>query len=261
MLYVYRFEPHKLLYLGIRFAWQAERFCKLWKEVCNPRRPWGSCYQPNQQKVRALALTPNFNRLPIWVKKSLIKDAEWIETDRVGNIWDLIPCVKAWKYCPELPKAIAKRVGQMPIWKRLEAKAAWASLQDYSSYSLRYYRSQEWQVYRNSEYVAITRAELINQFWIEFNRRCSAYNPVRLLDDINKLDASKHYKARLTESVLNLPHKYISDGFDPSKLTEYYKLADQDALLKGLFGTNSKSVMCCLKSRLIKTACYSQAAD
>jgi hypothetical protein len=36
-------SPGKLLYLGIRFSWQADRFCALYSQVCNVKRPWGSC--------------------------------------------------------------------------------------------------------------------------------------------------------------------------------------------------------------------------
>jgi hypothetical protein len=120
-------QPGKLLHLGIRFAWQAERFCRLYSEVCNKSRPWGSCYQPSQEKVKAIALTPNYNRLPLWVKKQMINSSVWVQTEegRIGNVWRLIDCAKAWKWCPVLPKGIAEKVGKLSPKMRALAAIAW----------------------------------------------------------------------------------------------------------------------------------------
>lgn len=214
------FQPHKLLDIGIRFAWQAERFAELWKEVVVVARPWGSCYQPNKQAVLRLAITPNFARLPLWVKISLIRSENVPTSDRIGDIWRLVPCSKAWKYAPSLPKAFAFRIGPLPVWKRLEAAKAWEAVSRIPS-----------------------REERSNSFWKEFDRRVRAFNPLRLIDDIAAMDgSSRTYKARLVETILSLPHKYISGGFNPSEIASYYKLANQDKLLKQLFGTAAKSV-------------------
>jgi hypothetical protein len=120
-------EPGKLLHLGIRFAWQAERFCRLYSEVCNESRPWGSCYQPSQGKVKAIALTKNYNRLPLWTKKQMINSSVWVQTEggRIGNVWRLLDCAKAWKWCPDLPKGIAERIGKLSPKMRCLASIAW----------------------------------------------------------------------------------------------------------------------------------------
>ena len=138
----------KLLHLGIRFAWQAERFCQLYSEVCVENRPWGSCYQPSHGKVKALALTPNYNRLPLWVKKILVTTPQWVETNevtdsrpeggRIGNVWRLIDCAKAWKHAPYLPKGIAEKVGQMSLESRMLAAWAWEKACDKADISSAY---------------------------------------------------------------------------------------------------------------------------
>jgi hypothetical protein len=118
--------PNKLLGLDLRFAWQARRFIELYSQVAVCGRPWGSCYQPDQRKVKAIALCPNFNRLPMWVKRTMVYSSISINTtDRVGNIWRYIPCAKAWKHAPNLPKRIAEKVGRLSIKARMLSAIAW----------------------------------------------------------------------------------------------------------------------------------------
>lgn len=129
--------PGKLMHLGIRFAWQAERFVDLYAECAVPGRPWGSCYQPNHGKVLAIALCPNFRKLPTWVKAAMVKSTSFIHCEgRVGDIWRYIDCAKAWKHCPDLPKKIAERVGKMSVKARMLSAIAWRR-------SLRYENQKE----------------------------------------------------------------------------------------------------------------------
>lgn len=234
---IFHYYPGRLIGLGIRFAWQADRFCRLFAEVCNEKRSWRSCYQTNQAVVKDFALTANYNRLPVWVKRVLIETGNVPNADRIGNIWDLIPAAAGWKYHRNFPKSIAKRIGKLPIWKRMTAAKAWNKVSD-GGYSLAYFRNHQ----SGWEY-STTRTEMINQFWVEFNKAAS-YNPVALLDGLAAVTSDKNQKfiSRRAEAVLSLPFGYLNGVFDKSNLIEYYKLADQDALLKGLFGTNAKSV-------------------
>jgi hypothetical protein len=117
--------PNKLMELGLRFDWQARRFIELYSQVAVRGRPWGSCYQPDKRKVAEIALCPNFNRLPLWVKRAMINSSVHISTDRVGDIWRYIPCAKAWKHSPRLPKRIAEKVGRLSVKARMLSAIAW----------------------------------------------------------------------------------------------------------------------------------------
>lgn len=198
----------KLLYLGIRFAWQADRFCQLYSEVCVTDRPWGSCYQPSHGKVKAIALTPNYNRLPMWVKKVLVQ-SPWIEAnevnqgrndrpdgERIGDVWRLIDCAKAWKYAPHLPKGVAEKVGRMPAKFRILAQWAWEE-------ACRKFR------------LAINRAELIDSFWMAL-RRLERLPIIALIAERNNVGLSKndHNCLRaLAEITLDLPRGFLFESW------------------------------------------------
>jgi hypothetical protein len=231
------YYPGRLIGLGIRFAWQAERFCRLYAETCSQKRSWRSCYQTNKDLTLEVALTPNYNRLPVWAKRVLIETGNVPNAERIGNIWDLIPAAKAWKYHQNFPKSIAKRVGEMPVWKRMVAAKAWKKVSK-GGYSLNYFRQ-----YQDGWEYSTTRTSLTNEFWIEFDKM-SAYNPVALLDDLATVTSDRNQKfvSHRAEAILGLPHKYLNGRFQSDNLIQYYAMADQDALLIGLFGTNAKSV-------------------
>ena len=153
--------------LGIEGQREAREFYKLYREVFVKGAGWGSCYQPNHYRVKAIATTPNYNRLPLWVKKTLL-NTPWIETgDRIGNIWRLIPCAKAWKHAPNLPKNLAEKVGKMSVEARYLAFWAWENACEkilsgsLKSKSIRHFY---WQAY------AVSRSQLIEAFWIELRR-------------------------------------------------------------------------------------------
>lgn len=120
----YEVEPGKLLYLGIRFPWQAERFCELWDQVCNKSRPFGSCYQPNALMAFKLSMRPELRKLPVWVKKQLIEEGFDPQTERLGNIWRLCDCARGWKVASGVRKRYAERLGKMPLKVRQVAGAA-----------------------------------------------------------------------------------------------------------------------------------------
>ena len=215
--------------LGLRWSEEFLRFCEIYKQTCNQSRNWRSGYQPNVSAIKILATTREYAKLPLWVKVSLVRSNAWIQKERIGNIWRLIPCAKAWKWEPNLPKKIAKRIGEMSVAKRIAARYAWQMIDQSTTNHLPDFR----------------RCDLENQFWLNFNKLAS--NPFFLLEEVAKEakeanpDAKNHFYARQAEAILGLPHQFF-DGFDPDKLWEYQKYIDKELLLKQVFGISTKAV-------------------
>lgn len=220
-----RLASGALLDIGIRYAWQAERFLNLYKEVMTPGRSWGSCYQVDQAKVLQIATTPNFNKLPLWVKKQLVQaDAFEVNSERVGNIWRLPDCARAWKWSPDLPKGIAERVGRMPVRSRFLAKLAWEqSIEG---------RSVAWESFHDVNWIdrdggSISRHQLTMEFWVKF-RELSRMSFVELLPLFMSYSSGiKEYYQTLLEVVLELPYKTLP-------WHSLNRATDQDSLLLGL---------------------------
>jgi len=147
---------------GLRWIGEFSRFIAIYREVCDLDRNWRSIHQPAISSVYILATTPEYGKLPLWVKASLLKSTHGISKDRIGNIWRLIPCAKAWKWQRELPKKIAERVGKMPVAKRVIARQAWFAMLDES---------------RNA-----SRLEKEKTFWLNFNKL--SQNPLLVLEEI-----------------------------------------------------------------------------
>lgn len=219
----YRFQPQKLMSIGVRFAWQAERFCALYKEICVEKRPWGSCFQPDHQKVLAIATTPNYNRLPLWVKKILVNSPNPIQTVRVGNIWRLIDCAKAWKHAPGLPKRIAEKVGNMSVRSRIIAGFAWKEVM-YSP-------------------------DRVNNFWMKFQELLK----MPLLAFLEKYESydKRHYLAILAEISIGLPYGFLKEvwGLDQKRLIqkdiveETAKFANPADVCEHYFGTKGNATV------------------
>jgi|688.fasta_scaffold48077_2 hypothetical protein len=224
-----------LLNIGIRFDWQAERFVNLYKEVMNGSRSWRSCYQVSQEKVLAIATTPNFNRLPLWVKKAMVNaDAFEVNSDRIGNIWRLKHCARAWKWCGNLPKAIAERVGRMPVKSRFLAKLAWDEIVGDDRAGWSFFHGHEWQHWN--------RQNLTSEFWLKF-REFEQMNFGQLLPYImgyknySRDYAIKSYCQTLLEVALELPHEAL-----PWNDLKWSK--NQDQLLLGLIDFLSPAKAC-----------------
>jgi hypothetical protein len=228
-----------LLNIGIRFDWQAERFLSLYKEVMTPGRSWRSCYQVSQEKVLAIATTPNFNRLPLWVKKAMVNaDAFEVNPDRIGNIWRLKHCARAWKWCGNLPKAIAERVGRMPVKSRFLAKLAWDEIVGDDRAGWSFFHGHEWQHWN--------RQNLTSEFWLKF-REFEQMNFGQLLpyimgyknyrDNYSRDYAIKSYCQTLLEVALELPHEAL-----PWNDLKWSK--NQDQLLLGLIDFLSPAKAC-----------------
>ena len=228
-----------LLNIGIRFDWQAERFVNLYKEVMNGSRSWRSCYQVSQEKVLAIATTPNFNRLPLWVKKAMVNaDAFEVNPDRIGNIWRLKHCARAWKWCGNLPKGIAERVGRMSVKSRLLAKFAWDEIVGDDRAGWSFFHGHEWQHWN--------RQNLTSEFWLKF-REFEQMNFGQLLpyimgyknyrDNYSRDYAIKSYCQTLLEVALELPHEAL-----PWNDLKWSK--NQDQLLLGLIDFLSPAKAC-----------------
>lgn len=204
--------PAMLRRLGIWRGWQARRFYELYKHVRVEGRVWCSSKQVNQMNVFILSTTPNYNRLPLWVKQIIAKNNHYsVSKDRPGDVWRLIPCAKAWKHCPELPKNIAEKVGKMSVKARIVAKWAWEAL-NFQGHSVARMNQNNWVLWGRK----INRTELTNEFYRHFNRLLkmnlvelmrerqddSACNRQFLIEDHNCFRL-------LTERQLKLPFGYL----------------------------------------------------
>jgi hypothetical protein len=240
-----------LLFIGIRYVADAERFLNLYKEVMTPGRSWGSCYQVDQAKVLQIATTPNFNKLPLWVKKQLVQaDAFEVNSERVGNIWQLRDCARAWKWCGDLPKGIAERIGRMPVKSRFLAKLAWEEINQGVSTGWKGYHSLGWKsAWRGETY---NRHELTAAFWAKF-RELSRMPFVELLPLFmvygNGNRYTKKYYQTLLEVVLELPYQTLPwtclnrrDNQDSLLLGLADYLSPQQAC-KHLFGVSGKATL------------------
>lgn len=208
-------RPMDLRMIGIKTGWQARRFYDLYREVQVKDRPWGSCYQVRQVKVLALATTPNFNRLPMWVKKGLVEYAPYIHTERVGNIWRLLDCVRAWKWNSNLPKGIAEKIGKRPARSRILAALAWHEI---GGPNFAAYRNRGWV---DSEYDYdqdctvewdVSRSDIVNKFWLKY-RELERKPLASLLENIMdwRLEWGSHKTRSVMEIFLGLPYESLAD--------------------------------------------------
>jgi PcfJ-like protein len=248
--------------LGIQFGWEARRFFELYRQVMVRDRVWGSCLQANQGKVKVLALTPNYNKLPVWVKKALINSDQWIETDRVGDIWRLVDCAKAWKHAPRLPKNVAEKVGRMPVDSRIMARWAWEkAAEDLNGLTLRGLHQTGWQKwYYGKEYVEISRTDLLNQFWAELKRlqNLSIAELISEWDSLEEYGTSReiHNDLRtIAEKHLGLPFGFLLNPWGRLKeaTVERYLFAiaqhgDAKTVCKSLFGNGGDRTVSLFKS-------------
>ena len=229
----YRFQPQKLLGIGIRFAWQAERFAALYKEMCVEGRPWGSFYQPSHKKILIMALTPNYNRLPLWVKKTII-NSQKVENKRIGNIWRFIDCAKAWKHAPSLPKGIAQKVGRMSVRSRIIANFAWSKVNGGKSLSHNHeYNYQKWDNY-------VPRSEIVQKFWTEFSRLSKLAISPLLKETFKDYPHPEEFNTVriLAEQTLGVPFQFLADMWGN------YKQANLDEIIEKMAGYLNPTDVC-----------------
>jgi len=122
------FFAESLEEIGVDTPAKGNRFVDFYLQVRVPDRSWVSGCQINQKRAANIALTQNYDKLPDWVRQGLMRAPESakIGGDRIGNIWRLIPCVKAWKWTPQLPKKYAEKIGRCSPRLRMLTGWAWA---------------------------------------------------------------------------------------------------------------------------------------
>jgi hypothetical protein len=197
----------KLRNLGLRGAWDAERFVALYERVANTNRPWGSCYQPSHGKVKAIALTPRFDPLPLWVKRQMVSADQYIHTDRPGDPWRYVECAKAWRWAPALPKNLAEQVGKHASLKaRMVAPIAWMNIADQARMA--------WSEGTPPWGEEVSRQEAVVQFWKELDRLARS-SLVELLEIARETRALSPKMFRvLAEHWCALPHGTLADRWD-----------------------------------------------
>jgi hypothetical protein len=242
--------PARLRHLGIEYGWQARRFFDLYSQICVKDRPWGSCYQLNHYWTLKVACTPNYNRLPVWVKKTLIETQNVpAEHHRIGDIWRLIPCVKVWKWAPTLPKGIAEKIGKSRSVKaRIFAAMAWTTTSH--SYRLSQLHKRDWVQYNYETQIdeKISRSELINDFWVEFRRLEQASLPELAEVILRQFETGQH--SGVFEILLNLPHKSLKSdwpNYGPDYTQEVLDLvvsySTPEQACQHLFGVSGKATI------------------
>jgi len=187
----------------------------------------------------------------LWVKKQLVNaDAFEVNAERVGNIWRLPDCARAWKWCGDLPKGIAERIGRMPVKSRFLAKLAWEEINQGVSTGWKGYHSLGWKsAWRGETY---NRHELTAAFWAKF-RELSRMPFVELLPLFmvygNGNRYTKKYYQTLLEVVLELPYQTLPwtclnrrDNQDSLLLGLADYLSPQQAC-KHLFGVSGKATL------------------
>ena len=216
----------KLVQLGIRTIAQADRFIWAYEKFGRMDRPWGSCYQVNQHRIHHMVNGEiNYNKLPDWVLKVLLNvDRFKFGGDRPGNIWRLSPCAKAWKWCPDLPKRVAEKVGKMSVKARMLAPLCW---------------------YADS-HPAADRADQVALFW-ELMSEALKFPLSRVLDwacSDRRGTPDSHRMAAMIAEYCNLPHGVIEVPRDYQRedlngIVATY--ADPKTACQALFGCAGKA--------------------
>lgn len=251
-------SPMDLRMLGVKTGYQARRFYELYKEVMVKDRVWGSSCQVSQQKVLVLASTPNYSRLPLWVKKGLVEYGPYVQTERIGNIWRLLDCVRAWKWCAALPKGIAEKVGRMSVRGRVLAALAWTEVS--SGRSAYDWRQLGWRIGKYNheieayEFTPKPRHELIADFWAAFRD----LEKLSLLAILPRLLQDWGYEMGtvrcIVEGWLGLPHQALKDEWPDGRHSHWGN--DEDIIIEliatygnpkdacqHLFGVNGKATV------------------
>ncbi len=121
---------------GIRPLQEFINFIDLFERVGTKGRSYLSPIQPDVRGLFKIAQTPLVN-LP----KSTIKAIVRYDLDRLhglleirpGDLPSLIPAVKAWSVCPDLPLSIAEKIGGLPSIDRMAAAISWNRIANVAS--------------------------------------------------------------------------------------------------------------------------------
>jgi len=197
-----RYDAQTLVNLGCRFPGEARRFIDLYDQLRVKGRVWRSCYQTDQHRVAEIVLS-EARHLPLWVQKVLMNRDIPISLDRLGDIWTLLPCAKAWKLCPTMPRKIAYRIGQLPLWKRMLARDVWNHVEKLTRDEYQWNSEK-----KESEIVryGMPRSEAYNHFWIVFDDCVSQgrdyfLNRVKSKDDISRVISLRFKGLTKTQNI------------------------------------------------------------
>ena len=218
---------YALMGLGIKFTAQADKFVQFCRKYATPGRTFGSCYQPID-RMAVLATNPEYWCLPDHTIRGMIHGKFKIPNyfangDRIGNVWDFIPAVKAWSLAPTLPKKIAVRVGKMELWKRYAAMLAWNKV----------------------SYQELTGTDQKNAFWMVFSLECqkgigNVIQHLLLPHDREGRKPAKPMEYRLVETILGIEYKSLEGNETFAQVAKH--LPAKEAL-QTLFGVSSKSLI------------------
>lgn len=241
--------PMDLRIFGIQHRWEARRFYNLYREVLKKDRVWNSSCQVNKDKVKAIALTPNYNRLPLWAKKAIVRSNHWIDSGedaRIGNVWRLVDCAKVWKYAPDMPKGIAEKIGKMPVKYRILATWAWESI---GNLNFRELHQRNWRQYGE----CISRADTVKNFWVELKRLQSLSLPALIAkrkDDSGFTRQDHNLLRFLSEEMLGLPRNYLFESWGRARYASGQKYLNEIAthgspeqVCQNLFGSAGKATV------------------
>ena len=119
--------------LELRSYKQVILFSKIYEEQHDPNRVFYSSKQVDQRKIVEITKrfkvldSTNYSRgYPDWVKEGLAKNEYFTIGERTSSKNDQFAAVKAWQICPKsMPKNLAVKIGDMPMWKRMAASKSW----------------------------------------------------------------------------------------------------------------------------------------
>ncbi len=179
----YHLSPyHFINRKGINTPDDVIAFLDLWTEVAKPGAHFR--YRGNPS-INSVALVAKYcSELPLHAKRDLVGlgygQFYRLDFDRLGNVYRLIDCARAWKVEPELPKNVAEQIGRMPANQRFAAKVAW----------------KEMVMTTHSE---STRAERMAIFWQAF-KKWSSKEPVQFYRSLGE-DLILAYHVNLNQVI------------------------------------------------------------
>lgn len=96
-----------LLWMGVRFAWQAEATVELWNACYSSNTTWN---RGRLDKVVAVACCRDIRKMSLKLKKAIVKSHFFFHKERLGSYNELKKAARVWVVAPRLPKKLALKV-------------------------------------------------------------------------------------------------------------------------------------------------------